>query len=456
MDVRDAIIQIMTDIKGMTQADIARRANVQRPQLNIYIKKKSSLPEDSQKRIATAILDKMAELGKTRNREFFYDYSEASRILTQFTGYNSQFDEKRKINPYQSADPSSPIFITRRAEKQLLSIIHAEPLWLSIVGGVKMGKSSMLRLVEKNLSDDENIIIKIDFSEFQSLRSNDDEAELFQWIAIRCEEQIEGRFPIRLKHGRDFPGWVSKCVVGNAMGKRCYFLFDNLHDLWRRPQNKEGFGKNVQYELADYKAFLQSLMAFRDETFDNPGLDRCGIICTIDFSHRVTSYPESKGVSSFWAKNSTNITLRGFSENDVFHIFDNLEIKSPNRVSNEAWRKYYGHPFLTLVYGLSNIDGKLYTEQKAWQYLCDKLRETWIFYDDVLNKCKDRDIKRIKFESLTNSGTWRYLELSGLFSWEMKRINGDDRWISSPLTEEIYLSICKYLIKVNHEKGQTF
>lgn len=124
MDIKEVITLIIDNVKTITQASICRKAQVQRPQFNTYLRQNGTLSEDSLAKIAKTILEEVAKQ-KEAGIIFVKEFSELFLVLQQFVlEQESNYPFKHNapyVKVFKNSKPKNTDMVYSKAGKTFFS-----------------------------------------------------------------------------------------------------------------------------------------------------------------------------------------------------------------------------------------------------------------------------------------------------------------------------------------------
>jgi hypothetical protein len=341
MDVRQTIRSLLVEVSALRQAHIAERSGVNQGQLSNWLHKEGYLSDEKEGRVVKAVLDQLGDLSAKHRENYFAQYPEAVATLRQFEPYRQIEQTSAPSRPGQPLPPGDIAYIQRQADIALQGQLKARPFWISIVGGAKMGKSSLLLRVQQDLRS-EFVTLRVDFQDYARLDPTQ-RPELLTWFSRQIERQMEGLVQTRLTKQAEFPRWVESEVLPNAGTRDCVFLIDHLESLFDHTNPP---GKGLLEMVTSVHHFLNSRRSRRN-------LDRCSFIFATDDTHHLWGQAGSF-VSSIIARRTNFVEVGRLPETGVTHLFERLGIepRDLDKAVRNAWDSFQGHPFLTHAFAM--------------------------------------------------------------------------------------------------------
>jgi len=327
VQVHVAVSKLFKNCEPFSQVRLAKEAGVNKGQLSNWLKRGTNLADEK----IVAIIDVlMAWLETDQAGGCKYRQED---LINQIKLFEPYISSQATAFPLQPVPATHPTYIQRNEEKRLFELIEHHPADIAVVGGGKMGKSSLLNWLKWSLRYKHNVI-RVDFR----TQSGDPIAIIPQ------AAKTAGMRDIRLKNWDDFSIWALSTLLVDE--KPCTIILDDVHCL------------HVNYlkELAD------GLHAFVDQRRNQPILDRLNMVLAYDDA--ASSIHDAGFHSSGIARGLKGLSLVRFNESQVDALLEQiLLIHDPIKLlpfANAAWELFRGHPFLTHLWAasLSEHDNK--------------------------------------------------------------------------------------------------
>lgn len=457
MTSKDAVDEILKRTHSLTQKRLAEVAGVNRGQLSAWLAADGPLSEERQGMVIRALLGLLVEASQEDGRDY-------RRELADYVAFLESSETGRSLEPIDTqvvdrpVSPREPSYIERDEDRRLLSMLDAEPLRMAIVGGPKLGKSSLQLRAEAELKRKVRhrppiLVVRVDFTRY--LREPADTREpLIPWFAHRCEEQIGVTSGSRLLAPEDFPEWLKRNVLAASRSGWAAVLLDGIDRLFDDMMKHIHASKSGKQLRAESKPrnhpvdLLLTMLSYHwDETAEDREYERCKFILAFDRHHNALNYVPEYQSSSLRALTQSVVT-GGLPENLVERLCERLGLRGDllQATANDAWRDFRGHPLLTRALVRDRIDGSgTQAVDRAWQALWQSIKLHWP--EDTLkfvNEILFPDTRKQKQEH-EQSGTSRdrsILEESGLFtivrnSPKERSMTPLSHWVAEQLTTGI-------------------
>lgn len=431
MTPRDAVDEILKRTHSLTQKRVAEAAGVNRGQLSAWLAADGPLSEERQGMVVRALLGLLVEASQEDGRDY-------RRELADYVAFLESSEAGRSLEPVDTqivdrpVSPREPTYIERDEDRRLLSMLDAEPLRMAIVGGPKLGKSSLLLRAEAELKRKVRhrppiLVVRVDFTRY--LREPADTREpLLPWFAHRCEEQIGVTSGSRLLAPEDFPEWLKRNVMAASRSGWAAVLLGGIDRLFDdmvariRASSKSGKFRpprpDTGSEQRDHPVdLLLTMLSYHwDETVGDREYERCKFILAFDRHHDALMNHVSAHQSSGLRALTQAVVTGRLPENLVERLCERLGLRGDllQATATDAWHDFQGHPFLTRALVRDRLDGSgTQAVNHARQALLRSIELHWP--DSVHDFVTSALVKDGRVEGRTSRDR-SMLEESGLFS----------------------------------------
>jgi len=385
MNVQDAINHVLSQVPALTQKRLADEASlaglkVNRGQLSAWLRREGPLSDEREANIIRALLKLVGDVSEEDSRDYRAQLADVIRVLESHLA-------KRKVprtvhgEPLSSRDPG---YVERVEDRRLLSWLGVDPLWASILGGPKMGKSSLLlraaqELKRRSTTRSPILLVQIDFAGYRAEKRKGSEIGILPWFAQQCELQVGKPFRDLLSLPENFHEWLERNIIAASEAGRCAFLLDHLEELWN-PEARESGDQGVAMlrPHGDLETLFTALHDYLNETYDDSRFDRCKFLFAFDNAHE--AFDEvGRGLSSMRFEMNV-IRTTNFSGGSVARLLEQrgLSTTEANAKASAAIEQCGGHPFLTQAWIRVHVGGEdAQVLDDAWLTLLDCLRERW-------------------------------------------------------------------------------
>lgn len=386
MNVQDALNHVLTQIPTLTQKRLADEASlaglkVNRGQLSAWLRREGPLSEEREGNIVRALLKLVSDASEEEGRDYRTELADVVRVLES---HLSQRKPPRNLHgePISARDPA---YIERVEDKRLLSWLGVDPLWASILGGPKMGKSSLLlralqELKRRSSNRSPILLVQVDFAEYRAEKTRGSSIAVLPWFARQCELQVGTPFRDLLSLPENFHGWLERNIIAASEGGRCAFLLDHLEELWDPEAAKDWRSQDdpTQRPHGDLETLFTALHDYLNETYDDSRFDRCKFLFAFDNAHE--AFDEvGRGLSSMRFEMNV-IRMTNFSGGSVARLLEQrgLSTTEANAKASVAIEQCGGHPFLTQAWIRVHVGGEdAQVLDDAWSTLLECLRARW-------------------------------------------------------------------------------
>jgi hypothetical protein len=277
-----------------------------------------------------------------------------------------------------------PTYIERATESQLARLFELQPMDMVVVGGPKMGKTSLVNWLQHHLRHRHNVL-RCDFrnSPTDILR------------AIEQAAKAAGLEGARLRDWTDFPDWTRRTLLVGA--KPCTLILDHVQEM-----------------EADFLRDMQSgLHYFVNQRRQEPVLDRMNLILVYD--EAAPTMLQTRGHDSGMVRELRSLVLAGFDDGQVeallrpiLKINDDAKMEA---LTQMAWESFRGHPFLTHLWAdsLAEQAGR-YEAESALQNIAAKTEES--LFRLFLGNLDDKTRAALQSVTTGNAATIDALSLS--------------------------------------------
>ena len=345
MHAKEAIMEVIRRFPGITQMRLADESSVNRGQLSTWLSKDGPLSEEKQASVVSICLKLLAEELESDPNAATEDFTQCREALEAFPPYQRFRHDTVEAVLGHPVSPANPAYVRRKAEDELEDRLRLHKLWLAVIGGPGMGKSSMLLFARQQIDEAGGLTFYLNCDDYAILREkNAATPDLLSWLARTCERGIKGSLPVHLGSTRLFSSWLERNVLANAGGRPCTFLFDQVERLWE---------PGAEDEIGRVRAFRQLLIALhnlQNDTSERPHLEAVHFLVAWDRAHIALANAQRE-VSSV-NRYLQYIRLETFPENHVRRLIERLIPNSEiaTRTAETAWANFRGHPLLTQVW----------------------------------------------------------------------------------------------------------
>lgn len=336
------LAKLLKSCKGLTQSQLAQDADVNRGQFNAWLKTGNNLADHNAVAVIDALLvwlDKEGEECKTRHLGLI-------NSIKAFPPFQAVQSASFPMLPVPAGHST---YIERATENQLARLFEFQPADVAIVGGPKMGKTSLMNWLQHHLRH-KHYVLRCDF--------RNQSADILR--AIEQSAKAVGLEGTRLRTWTDFPEWARRTLLAGT--KACTLMLDHVQNMDEK-------------SLRDMQAGLHY---FVNQRRQEPVLDRMNLVLVYDEAAPLML--QTRNHDSGMVRELKSLVLAGFDEGRVeallrpiLNITNNTELETFVQTACES---FCGHPFLTHLWADSLADQKgSYDAELALQNIAFKADE---------------------------------------------------------------------------------
>lgn len=336
MRINEAVQTIIITARELNQAGVSRGSDINAGQLSRWIKDGSNLSRNRQGELVIHLLEWFDALGEKRKKELLGIalFVEALQLLERFEPCHTQKAARAPLDPNHPVSPHHPAYVSRASDEILTEKISSFPHHITLVGGPRTGKSSLLAFLRERYPETVKTLL-VDCYDLIRQRKSVPDLNLFYWLNQACEEQSTHPFYLSLRNPIDLPRWIQQSLLGGFGAQTpSVLLLDNLDAL--PPEDLSVLGIAL-HGLAN---------AIRDE----PSLRRFNLIMAYDEA-AAHAFDFSRHFASSFFRSVQTINADPFHDGALKPFFHRvLGKESPLEAmthSEAAWKLFAGHPYLT-------------------------------------------------------------------------------------------------------------
>ena len=311
--IHTQIKTILDGCKGITQAAIADKTEINRGQLNAWLKTGKNIGNQKVALIITTLL----EFAKSDSSATDYQTE-----LDQLREYPAYAREQHNSFAHMPVVGGHPAYIPRTIEPKLAQYFKFQPFDIAILGGLKMGKSSALNWLAHRLAKQHHIL---------RLDCNAISDPLAAIVATAQQLSSTQTRRTRLNHWSDFPDWARRHLITHK--KPTTLIFDHLDAL----------------PVDTLQALQDGLHHFINQRRDEPMLDQLNLVLAYDESS--PTMRNTQDHASGLMRDLAPQVLSAFTEDEVAQLLQAIlglnEGTELEQAITFAWTHFAGHPFLT-------------------------------------------------------------------------------------------------------------
>ena len=311
--IHTQIKTILDGCKNITQAAIADNTEINRGQLNAWLKTGKNISEEKVALIIHVLLERASPDPKAADYQIELDQ------LRQYPAYQR---EHNNSFPDQPVVASHPAYVPRAVESKITQHLAFQPFDIAILGGLKMGKSSCLNWLAHSLAKSHHVL-RLD------CHTNPEPLTAITEAAKQPSDTPTRH--ARLTRWDSFPDWARRHLITGK--KPTTLIFDHLDAL----------------PMTTLQDLQDGLHHFINQRRHEPVLDQINLVLAYDESS--PSMRHTRDHASGLIRDLSPHALTAFTEDEVAQLLQATlglsEGLALEQTLEFAWTHFAGHPFLT-------------------------------------------------------------------------------------------------------------
>ena len=388
LDARGAIVDLLDnhyELLELSRSQLAAHAGVNVGQLSNWLRNGGPLSSQKEAQVAQVMLDRIeASLRQSPLPPSSPTLAARAEVLRSFG------PRQRLLAAHPDAglqgrpiSPENPFYIKRATDDELKIRLDSKMIQLSVIGGPKTGRSSLL-LAAQGMLEATWTVLYVDLAEYAetSTEVGGDEqqaqARFCTWLADRCEAQLAGSFRGTLTCRDDAVPWALHNVLANSQGGKCVLLLDHLERLPLRHTKSPSETKSWEFEILD-----MVLYDWLVKRVDQPALYSLGVVAAFDLEW--SGLPRNRSGDryshSIAGSRYDRLYVQNMSEHEVGRLLQAREADAADIVAlrERAWLECGGQAYLTQSFAnaLTNSDLQANCVEESVRIIAEAVCQSW-------------------------------------------------------------------------------